>query len=111
MTATNRAATSGHVSADVTGITVKTSVLAVLVSFPGHPCVGIDDDADDQMLGREEFFPVEPGWHQIRCFIRPRNLPDFSFLRIGNSSIKVLVPRGCIVSLRWSVAGGLRVSR
>lgn len=100
----SRGAISGQASAEVTGIIVRTSLLAFLTAFPAKPCVSIDGGDFDTMFRREEFFPVEPGWHEVRCCNRAYNLP---VLRIGDSSVKVLVPRGCVVALLWSGAASL----
>jgi hypothetical protein len=96
--------TSSAPSGDITGIRVRTNLLTGLVAFPAHPWIGIDDGEPDQMLGRDEFFTVEPGWRKVRCFIQSSNTPRF--LRLHDSSTKVHVPRGCIVSLQWSSPAG-----
>lgn len=82
-----------------TGILVRTDLLGILIWFPNRPHVSIDDSKPAEM-DYAEFFPVEPGWHTVRCFIYPPSFPRVR--RFGDSSVKVLVPRGSVVSLRWN---------
>lgn len=82
-----------------TGICLKIG----LSTLSQAPYVSIDDDESDQLITRDEFFPVGPGWHKVRCFVRAFYF--FFPIRLGDSSINVLVEQGCVVSLMWRWRG------
>jgi hypothetical protein len=85
-----------------TGIYLKVDLRTAGFFFQRLPYVSIDDSEPDRPFTRAEFFSVDPGWHKVRCFFRDYNT---FFLRLGDSSTKVLVPRDCVVSLMWRWRG------
>jgi hypothetical protein len=83
-----------------TGIYVTLDRWTVFIKGPAA-YIGIDDSEPERLPARGAFYPLNPGEHEVRCFIRR------SFPLMGYSSTDVLVQQYCVVSLMWRWRGYL----